>query len=377
MLLNSRRDLPAVTSSKQIGIGIIGAGFARTTQIPGFRDCMGARVVAIASRNREHAEAVAKEFEIPNVPSDWRELVKRDDVDLVSVVTPPALHLEMTLAALENGKSVLCEKPMAMNSSEAATMFAAARKAGTLNIIDHELRFLKSRRTMRSMLRNGAIGTVRHCNYVFRSDYRGLPDQPWDWWSDNNMGGGTLGAIGSHVIDSFRWLLDAEITQVTCMLSTHIAERLDKSSGAKRAVTSDDEARLMFRFADSQWTSGATGLASLSVVESGAHENRLEVYGSTGSLMVEETGELWHSPSGSAAWRPCKVHQDAMAPGMRPASWSRGFAAFSCAIVEALRNQKTVVEGAADFEDGYKAQLVLDAARESNRTGCAQSILSQ
>nr|ART40522.1 L765 [uncultured bacterium] len=361
-------------SGKTIGIGIIGAGFARTTQIPGFQDCMGARVVAIASRNHEHADAVAKEFKIEHVVRDWRELVSRDDVDLVSVVTPPKLHMEMTLAALANGKAVLCEKPMAMSSQEAAQMTEAARAAGVLALIDHELRFLKSRRTMRSMLHNNAIGRVRHCNYVFRSDYRGLADRPWDWWSDAIMGGGTLGAIGSHVIDSYRWMLGTEINQVSCMLSTHIAERLDKESGAIRRVTSDDEAKLLFRFADSELTKNATGMAALSVVESGSYENRMEIYGTTGALMIEETGELWHSPAGSGTWRPCQVHQDPMAPGMRPASWSRGFAAFSGAIIEALRNGKTTLEGAADFEDGYRAQLVLDAARESNRTACWQTV---
>ena len=77
-----------------------------------------------------------------------------------------------------------------------------------LALIDHELRFLNSRRTMRGMLQTGAIGSVRHCNYVFRSDYRGFADRAWDWWSDATMGGGTLGAIGSHVIDSFRWMLE-------------------------------------------------------------------------------------------------------------------------------------------------------------------------
>jgi predicted dehydrogenase len=358
-----------VTNGKTIGIGIIGTGFARTTQIPGFRDCMGAKVVAIASRNREHAESVAREFAIEHVAADWRELVKRDDVDLVSVVTPPALHLEMTLVALEHGKAVLCEKPMAMNSREADQMVVAARKAGVLALIDHELRFLKSRRTMRSMLHNGAIGQVRHCNYVFRSDYRVL-DRPWDWWSDQTMGGGTLGAIGSHVIDSFRWLLGTEIHQVASMLSTHIAERPDKTSGMVRPVTSDDEAKLMVRFADSPLTNSATGMASMSVVESGSYENRLEVYGTTGALMHEETGELWHSPAGSGAWRPCRVNQDPMAPGMRQASWSRGFAALSCAIVETLRNRSTTVEGAATFEEGYRVQQVLDAARASNENGC-------
>jgi predicted dehydrogenase len=359
-----------VTKGKAIGVGIIGAGFARTTQIPGFKDCMGAKVTAIASRNRNHAQMVATEFKIDHVLDDWRELVKRDDVDLVSIVTPPALHMEMTLAALENGKAVLCEKPMAMNSNQAKQMVDAARSAGVLALIDHELRFLKSRRTMHSMLNNGAIGQVRHCNYIFRSDYRGLADRPWDWWSDEAMGGGTLGAIGSHVIDSFRWMLGTEVSHVLAMLSTHIAERPDKAKGTMRAVTTDDEAKLMFRFTDSALSTKATGTALLSVVESGSYENRMEVYGTTGALMVEETGELWRSPVGSGTWRPCEVHQDPMAPGMRQASWSRGFAAFSCAIIEALRNGATTVEGAATFEDGYRVQLALDAARSSNASGC-------
>jgi predicted dehydrogenase len=359
-----------LSNGETIGIGIIGTGFARTTQIPGFRDCMCARVVAIASRRREHAESVAKEFGIEHVTSDWRELIERDDIDLISVVTPPAMHMEMALAALGGGKAVLCEKPMAMNAAEAKRMTDRAREAGVLALIDHELRFLKSRRTMRAMLHNGAIGNVRHCSYIFRSDYRGVLDRPWDWWSDEKMGGGTLGAIGSHAVDSFRWMLGTEISQVFCLLSAHIAERPDKTTGEMRRVTSDDEAKLLFRFADSSLTRKASGSASLSVVESGSYENRLEIYGTTGALMVEETGELWHSPAGSGAWRPCQVHQDRMAPGMRPASWSRGFAAFSCAIVDALREGRTTVAGAATFEDGYRVQQVLDAARASNKSGC-------
>ena len=356
--------------TRAIGIGIVGAGFARTTQIPAFRDCMGARVVAIASRHRERAEIVAKEFGIENVADDWQGLVERDDVDLVSIVTPPATHMEITLAALERGKAVLCEKPMAINAAEAERMTERARSAGTLALIDHELRFLNSRRMLRTMLRNGAIGQVHHCNYVFRSDYRGVLDRPWDWWSDENMGGGTLGAIGSHVIDSFRWVLETEVIQVLGMLSAHISQRPDKTSGEMRAVTSDDEAKLLFRFADGPLNKATTGAAALSVVESGSYENRLELYGTSGSLMCEETGELWHSPAGSAAWRPVKVHQDHMAPNMRESSWSRGFTAFAGAIIEAMRSGKTIVKDAATFDDGYRVQLVLDAARASNESGC-------
>src|SRR6185369_14666106 len=175
-----------------VGIGIIGTGFARTTQIPGFRDCMGAKIVAISSRIRERGEAIAKEFGIDHVVTDWMDLVTHPDVNLVSIVTPPSTHLEITLAALDHGKAVLCEKPMALNADEARRMVEKANAAGVLALIDHELRFLNSRRVMRGMLQAGAIGTVRHCNYVFRSDYRGIADRAWDWWSDETMGGGAL-----------------------------------------------------------------------------------------------------------------------------------------------------------------------------------------
>jgi len=208
---------------------------------------------------------------------------------------------------------------------------------------------------------------------VFRSDYRGLKDNAWDWWSDETMGGGALGAIGSHVVDSFRWMMSAEVTKVLGMLTTHIKQRPDKNSGL-RDVTTDDEAKLLFRFGDGPHTENTTGAASISVVESGKYENRLEIYGTKGALMVEETGELWRSPTGSGTWRPVQVDQDHMAQGMRPASWSRGFTAFSIAICEAMRAGKTSVKDAATFEDGYRVQLVLDAIRASSESGCWVSV---
>src|SRR6185503_4288087 len=139
--------------NKKIRIGIIGAGFARSTQIPGFKNCEGARIVAIASAHRENAAKVAREFEIENVESDWRALVARDDLDLISIVTPVGTHCEMALAAFDRGRAVLCEKPMAMNAGEALRMAEKARAAGGLALIDHELRFLSGRIKLRELLR--------------------------------------------------------------------------------------------------------------------------------------------------------------------------------------------------------------------------------
>src|SRR5205807_5153376 len=104
----------------------------------------------------------AREFDIPHVEDDWRAVVTRDDIDLVSIVTPVVTHCEMTLAALNAGKAVLCEKPMAMNAEEARRMTERAREKGVLALIDHELRFLPGRLKMRQLIRRGDIGKVRH-----------------------------------------------------------------------------------------------------------------------------------------------------------------------------------------------------------------------
>lgn len=366
-----------MTKKDFVGIGIIGAGFARSTQIPGFRACEGARVVAIASGHRENAERVAREFDIEHVMDDWREVIAREDVDLVSIVTPPVTHMEMTLFALDAGKAVLCEKPMAMNAEEADAMRRRADEKGLLALIDHELRFLPGRLKAQEMLRDHEIGNIHHAKLLFRSDSRAVLDHKWDWWSDAASGGGALGAIGSHAIDAFRWLLGTEISQVFCSLATRVAERRDERSGEMRRVTTDDEANLILRFEDNDLVQGATATVSLSVVESGRSEHRLEVFGSKGAVRIEEGGELWKAQTGAKDWTLIETERGALAQGMRDGGWSRGFTLFSRAIVEALREGRNTIDGAATFEDGYRTQLVLDAARRSHESGCMEKIVSR
>jgi predicted dehydrogenase len=356
-------------ASDQIRIGIVGAGFAQTTQIPGFMNCRNARVVAIASARREHANEVAREFGIPHVENDWQSLVARDDVDLVSIVTPVVTHCEMTLAALDRGKAVLCEKPMAMNADEARRMANRARDTRHLALIDHELRFLPGRLKMRDMIQGGELGKIKHASVIFRSDSRADPDRPWNWWSDQKQGGGALGAIGSHIVDGFRWMLTTEIDEVTCNLATHVRERRDHEGNA-RAVTTDDEANLLVRFNDNDLVEGATGNVSISMVEAGPPLHRFEVFGERGALKVEADGELWQSKVGNGEWNKVEVDHGELASGMSDNGWARGFTVFSQKIVDALREGRTTVEGAATFEDGYQTQLVLDAARRANEVRC-------
>ena len=362
------RDLIFVMKAT-VKIGFIGTGFARKVQIPAFLECEGAEIVSVASGHPENAEATAKQFNISHWTDDWQDTVSREDIDLICITTPPDTHSEMTFRALELGKHVLCEKPMAMNVREARKMTEMAKSKGVLALIDHELRFQKGRQKAFEMLRKGEIGKIRHAKYSFRNASRGDANLPWTWWSDKNAGGGALGAIGSHIIDSFNWFLDAEITQVFCQLQTHIKQRFSEETSEMTEVTSDDEANLIIRFAESDLTEDATGIVSISMVEYPNYQNVIEFFGTSGALRVNYRGEIEMAKAGETDWREIDVGLGSRVEGVADTGFSRGFMEFAPKIVEAIRDG-TEIEHAAYFEDGVKVQKVLDAAHESNEKGC-------
>lgn len=354
---------------KTVGIGIIGTGFARKVQIPAFKSCPNATIVSIASSRIENAQATAEEFQVGHYTDDWRQTVERDDVDLICITTPPNLHHEMTLAAIAHGKHVLCEKPMAMSAAESREMTDAANKAGVLALIDHELRFQPGRQHALQMLRNGAIGRVRHAKCHFQAPHRGNPNIPWNWWSDEGQGGGALGAIGSHIIDSFHWFLGTSISSVFCQLQSQIKERPSRE-GEMRPVTSDDESLLILRFADGDLTDDATGLVSISMTEYPKYKHRVEFYGTDGAMAIEARGELFIAkPEPDTEWLEVGVDFGEPIRGVPDTGFSSGFTEFAPKIVDALADGATEIEYAATFADGLAVQKVLDAAHESDRTG--------
>ena len=359
---------------KTVGIGIIGTGFARKVQIPAFIQCENAEIVSVASGRRENAEDVAKEFNVKHFTGDWRETVEREDIDLICITTPPNLHKEMTVFALEHNKHILCEKPMAMNVAEALEMMEKAAERNVLALIDHELRFQNGRQKAFEILRRGDIGKIIHAKYNFRNASRGDVNLPWNWWSDETQGGGALGAIGSHVIDSFCWFLGTEVSQVFCQLQTHVKERKDAKSGEMLSVTSDDEANLILRFADGILTEDATGIISVSMVERPKYENLIEFFGTKGAMRVGYRGEIFLAKSDETEWREVEIEFDKPVENVADTGFSRGFTSFARKIIEAIQTGKTKIEHAATFEDGFRVQKVLDAAHESNKTGAIVKI---
>ncbi len=345
---------------------MIGTGFARRVQIPAFLQCEGANIASVASGGVDNARATAAECGAGHFTADWRETIAHPDVDLVCITTPPNLHREMVLFAVEHDKHILCEKPMAMNVAEAEEMTTAAADKAVLALIDHELRFQPGRQLAYKMLRDGAIGTIHHVRSNFQAPHRGDPNVPWNWWSDASVGGGALGAINSHIIDSLNWFLGTDLSSVLCQLQSQIKERRD-ASGEMRDVTSDDQANMLLRFTDGELTQDATGLIAVSMTQGPKYQNTMEFFGEQGSLRVEHLGELFIAKRGESDWTAIETDLGTLLPGMPDTGFARGFMSFAPVMVDAIRNGRTEIEHAATFADGVKVQKVLDAARRSDR----------
>lgn len=339
-------------------IGIIGTGWGARVQVPAFREA-GLEVIGIAGHDRERTRKTADELGVKPFDS-WRNLV-REQADVVSVVTPPSEHLEMSVAALEAGSHVINEKPTAMNAAEAEMLVAAAaRHDGRIAIIDHELRFLPAWLEARRVIRD--LGPVRYAEVRYASPARGDRSRAWNWWSDAERGGGIWGAIGSHIVDSLRYF-GMEVDCARAHFETVIGER--PSADGSRDVTSDDYAAVQLRFVD-----GGVATINLSVVSSGPDEACVTtIHCEDGAIRL--TGEEALISTGRQPWQRLAGGPLQERPGNSPGgAFGTGTLLLGRALRAALsEGDRDALAPAATFADGLAQQKILDAARESAHAG--------
>jgi predicted dehydrogenase len=350
-----------VTTSRDVRVGFIGSGFARRVQLSALALLPGVRATAVASGHRANAEAVAREFGLPHVFTDGTELARSADVDLVVVSSTPDTHARYAIAAIEAGKHVLCEKPMAIDAFEAAQMVTASEQhPDRLAWIDHELRYEPNRRRARELIRSNTIGELRHVELSLKPYLRGdgrpqASDSPWSWWFDAARGGGILGAVGSHLIDLCRFWSGCEITYVAGLVETFIKERKDET-GAMRPVTADDFASCVL-----QTAKGAVATITLSTVAHHGPGHLGQVTGSEGTLLLSGETRLELAKPGGPL-------EDISAPDdlwekTKPNNmWARSFVRLLREMVQVIRGGTPQGEPAT-FRDGWQVQRVLDAIR--------------
>src|SRR5579884_1842261 len=195
-------------SSEKLRVAVAGTSFGGHVQIPVFQSHPRTRVVAVSSGRAERAESSARNYGIPAHYTNFEEMLDKEKPDIVSIVTPPTLHFPMTMAALSRRIHVLCEKPFAMDASEAQQMKAAADHTAVVAMVDFEFRYVPARSYVVDLVREGFVGEIRMAEFVAHLGQRVEPaDRAFDWWSEASKGGGLLGAFGSHVMDTLRWIL--------------------------------------------------------------------------------------------------------------------------------------------------------------------------
>ena len=351
-------------TQREIRVGFIGAGWTERVQIPMFRRG-GLVAQAISSGTPANAQRVAQQLTIPEVYSDWRELIAAPTVDIVSIVTPPHLHAEMAIAALQAGKHVICEKPMARNVAEAEAMLAAAQAApNQLAIIDHELRFHPQRIHLRRLLREGSVGELGASHLARRGSARLNPDLPWGWLSDAERGGGMLGAVGSHLLDMARWLV-GRIDHLTAQLQIGHMRRQDPATGSACPVTADDHAHLLLRFANH-----VQGTITVSSITPGGYGMSITLIGTKGALRLDNQDRLWGAQGDGlhqGQWQPIETGFPAADIADLQGKSPFVIASYYLAkrLAEALPAGETLLQEPASFYDGLAVQRYLDAARRS------------
>ena len=360
----------------EIGVALVGYKFMGQAHSNAYRQVARffdvdpvPRMRAICGRDEEAVKAAAASLGWEGYETDYRRLLERDDIDLIDVATPGNTHHEIAVAALEAGKHVLCEKPLANTLDEAREMLAAAGASGTVNMVCFNYRRVPAVQLAKKLIDEGRIGEIRHWRAVYLQDFILDPEFPLIWRFQKEVAGsGALGDLGAHIIDLAHFLV-GPIEEIVGSTGTFIRERpLEPGGDETSPVTVDDAAAFLARFEN-----GATGTFEASPLAPGRKaKESFEVNGSKGSLVfdLERMNELQvyfedDETSGFRTLLVTELEHPYMA-GWWPPGHIIGYEhTFVHTIKDLLDGIKTGNSPGPTFEDGYRCQAVIDAVERS------------
>jgi predicted dehydrogenase len=336
---------------------------------------------AICGRDPEGLEQARAQFGWESSETDWRELVKRDDIDLIDINAPSDAHKEIALAAAAAGKHLFCEKPLALTLEDSREMLEAAEKAGVKHMVGFNYRFAPAVRLAKKLISDGRIGEIYHFRAVFLQDWIIDPSFPLVWRLQKEIAGsGSHGDLGAHLIDMARYLV-GEFNEVIGMNETFIKERpiaaamtglsaKGSEDGPRGQVTVDDATLFMTRFAN-----GALGSFEATRFAAGHRcTNAFEINGSKGSIKFdfERMNELQVYFTDDAedvqgfrrvlATDPAHAYMDAWWPAGHTIGYEHTFTHEVHELMQAFAEDRQPVP---NFVDGVKCQEVLEAVDRS------------
>ncbi|MGP0222455.1 Gfo/Idh/MocA family protein [Paenarthrobacter sp. NCHU4564] len=376
---------------KSLRVAMIGYGFMGAAHSQGWRTAprvfdlpAGAEMAVIVGRDAGAVARAATKWGWAESATDWREVIARDDIDIVDIVTPGDSHAEIAIAALDAGKHVLCEKPLANTVAEAEAMAAAAERAAARGIkamVGFTYRRVPAVTFLRQLIAEGVVGRIAHVRASYRQDWLVDPDMPLAWrLQKEHAGSGALGDIGAHAIDLVEYVTGMDVERVSGVLDTIVKQRPLQGSGSGLSgkatagygqVTVDDIAIFTGRLA-----SGA--LASFEATRfATGRKNALtiEVSGDKGALAfdLEDLNSIQFydrtAPADLQGFRkilvtePVHPYVSAWWPAGHMLGYEHGFSHQVKDLVEGIvRN----TDPHPTFADGLRVQRVLDAVERSS-----------
>jgi predicted dehydrogenase len=343
-------------ANQTIRVGFIGAGKnTRERHIPEFQKCEGVEVVAVANRTKESGERVAKEFGIPRVHGEWRELLRAGDIDAVCVGTWPNMHREIAEAALAAGKHVLCEARMAMNAAEGRRMLAAARTAPNLVAqLVPAPHTLEVDPTIKRLLAEGYVGEVLAIELQAAQGRFVDPDAPLHWRQDITLSGHNVLTMGIWYEAMMRWVGPAR--RVMAMTKVAVPRRRD-ASGSMHDVTVPDHVDILATFG-----TGAVAHLRFSSITALAPASEAWIFGTHGTLRLEADARRL-----SGGQRGDKGLSEIVIPAEQRIGWR-----VEQEFVNAIRGQEKITH--TSFEDGVRYMEFTDAVAKSAATGQAVDV---
>lgn len=331
--------------TKPLGVAIAGLGFGEAVHLPALRACPGTEPVALWHPRPERLKAACRSAELPGY-SDFDALLANPAVEAIVIATPPAPRFELARRALEAGKHLLLEKPVALCADQVESLQRLALQRGLTVAVDFEYRAVPLFQQLAALLESGSLGELVLVKFDWLMGSRADPSRPWSWYSQAAEGGGVLGALGTHAFDTLHWLV-GPTRALQAQLSTAIRERpLADGSGRLASVDAEDIAlvQLELETHQGQRVPAQVNLASVARRGRGCW---LELYGRDGTAVLGSDNQtdyvhgfgLWQSQGGEplraveadACWSFHRTWADGrIAPVGRIHSW------WSAAVREGL-----------------------------------------
>ncbi|UCB47264.1 MAG: Gfo/Idh/MocA family oxidoreductase [Spirochaetota bacterium] len=375
--------------AKTINVGMVGYKFMGKAhsnawrQVAVFYDPPFVPVLkAICGRNEKGVKEAKEKYGWESYETSWKDLIKRDDIDIVDINTPNSSHAEIAIAAAEAGKHVFLEKPMAMNLKEAKAMAQAVKRAGVKHMVGFNYRKFPALAYAKELIERGKIGRVYHFRSMYLQDWIVDPDFALVWRLDKTTAGtGAIGDLGAHIIDMAQFLI-GDISSITATTETFIRERaipeesggLSAKGGTKRGkVTVDDAFVALARFKN-----GALGTFECTRFAIG-HKNWgfFEINGSKGSMRfnLERSNELEYLSADEGDEQGFKTilvtnsthpFMSAWWPPGHMLGWEHSHTIQVYHLLDSIGKDRLPEPS---FFDGAKNQAVLEAIEKSSQDG--------